>query len=49
MSYFLNLMVVGTLFPDSERWQAQKVKEGATPDIQVPTNFESNLSNHYLP
>lgn len=46
MSLILNLMVVGTLFPDEDRWQVQKVKEGATPDAQAPTSFELNLSDN---
>lgn len=39
------LMVVGTLFPDDDRWQAEEVQKRTTPDAQVPTNFESDLSN----
>lgn len=41
MSYFLYVMVVGTLFPDDDRRQAEKAEEGTPPEAQVHTNFKS--------
>ena len=39
MSYFLYLVVVGTLFPDDDKWRAEKAEEGTMPDTH---KFKSN-------